>query len=58
MFMSAREVLILGAARTPIGKYEAAQPPVVERDEHPRETTIESLGKLPPVFGEVEGQHA
>ena len=28
---------------------------VIERDEHPRETTLESLRKLPPVFGEVEG---
>ncbi len=31
-------------------------PTVVDRDEHPRETTLESLRKLPPVFGEVEGQ--
>lgn len=23
-----------------------------ERDEHPRETTVEKLGKLPPVFKE------
>jgi acetyl-CoA C-acetyltransferase len=30
---------------------------VIDRDEHPRgETTIESLRKLPPVFGDVEGQ--
>ena len=30
---------------------------VVDRDEHPRgDTTIESLGRLPTVFGEVEGQ--
>jgi len=29
---------------------------VVDRDEHPRETTIESLRKLAPVFGEVEGE--
>jgi acetyl-CoA C-acetyltransferase len=28
---------------------------VVDRDEHPRETTIESLRKLTPVFAEVEG---
>jgi acetyl-CoA C-acetyltransferase len=28
----------------------------VDRDEHPRETTAESLRKLPPVFGEVEGR--
>src|SRR6185369_1598502 len=28
---------------------------VVDRDEHPRATTMESLGKLPPVFGDVEG---
>jgi len=32
-------------------------PNVIDRDEHPRgDTTIESLRKLPPVFGEVEGQ--
>jgi acetyl-CoA C-acetyltransferase len=30
---------------------------VVDRDEHPRgDTTIENLRKLPPVFGQVEGQ--
>ena len=30
---------------------------VVDRDEHPRaDTTIESLRKLPPVFGNVEGR--
>src|SRR5262249_36732900 len=30
---------------------------VVDRDEHPRaDTTIETLRKLPPVFGNVEGQ--
>jgi acetyl-CoA C-acetyltransferase len=29
---------------------------VVDRDEHPRDTTIESLRKLSPVFGEVDGQ--
>ena len=32
------------------------QPVTIDRDEHPRgDTTIESLRKLPPVFGEVEG---
>jgi acetyl-CoA C-acetyltransferase len=32
------------------------QPAVVDRDEHPRgDTTIETLRKLPPVFGNVEG---
>jgi acetyl-CoA C-acetyltransferase len=30
---------------------------VIDRDEHPRgDTTMESLRKLPPVFGDVEGQ--
>ena len=33
----------------------AAEATVVDRDEHPRGTTIESLRRLPPVFGEVEG---
>jgi acetyl-CoA C-acetyltransferase len=33
------------------------QQTVLERDEHPRgDTTTESLRKLPPVFGNVEGQ--
>jgi acetyl-CoA C-acetyltransferase len=38
------------------GRGKAADPIVVDRDEHPRETTIDSLRKLPPVFGEVEGR--
>ena len=29
---------------------------VVDRDEHPRDSTLESLRQLPPVFGEFEGQ--
>jgi len=29
---------------------------IIDRDEHPRDTTIESLRKLPPVFGEVDGR--
>jgi acetyl-CoA C-acetyltransferase len=33
------------------------QATTIDRDEHPRgDTSSESLGKLPPVFGEVEGQ--
>ncbi|HXI27893.1 MAG TPA: acetyl-CoA C-acetyltransferase [Vicinamibacterales bacterium] len=33
------------------------QPVAIDRDEHPRgDTTIETLRKLPPVFGDVEGQ--
>src|SRR3954447_3379388 len=36
---------------------DAGSPVVVDRDEHPRgDTTLESLRKLAPVFGEVEGQ--
>jgi 3-oxoadipyl-CoA thiolase len=31
------------------------KPAVIDRDEHPRDTTLESLRKLPPVFGDVEG---
>jgi acetyl-CoA C-acetyltransferase len=39
------------------GLNAGANDTVIDRDEHPRaETTIESLRKLPPVFGEVEGQ--
>ena len=33
----------------------AAAPAVIDRDEHPRDTTIESLRRLPAVFGEVDG---
>jgi acetyl-CoA C-acetyltransferase len=29
---------------------------VIDRDEHPRDTTIDSLRNLPAVFGEVEGR--
>jgi acetyl-CoA C-acetyltransferase len=29
---------------------------IVDRDEHPRDTTLESLRRLPAVFGDVEGQ--
>jgi acetyl-CoA C-acetyltransferase len=29
---------------------------VVDRDEHPRDTTIETLRRLPPVFGDVDGR--
>ena len=33
------------------------QPVAIDRDEHPRgDTTIETLRKLPPVFGDVEGR--
>jgi acetyl-CoA C-acetyltransferase len=38
------------------GRGKSGEPVVIDRDEHPRETTIESLRKLAPVFGEVEGQ--
>jgi acetyl-CoA C-acetyltransferase len=43
---------------TGVGTGPQARPDdtVVDRDEHPRDTTIESLRRLPPVFGEVEGQ--
>jgi acetyl-CoA C-acetyltransferase len=41
----------------PVTVMVRGQPSVIDRDEHPRpDTTIESLRKLPPVFGEVEGQ--
>src|SRR6185295_19190155 len=33
----------------------AGEPTVIARDEHPRDTTLESLRRLPPAFGEVEG---
>jgi acetyl-CoA acetyltransferase family protein len=66
--MPTSDVVILSAARTPIGRYGGsfkdlhpaelgaiAARAAIERDEHPRDTTLESLRKLPPVFGEVEG---
>jgi acetyl-CoA acetyltransferase family protein len=37
------------------GGQAAREATVVDRDEHPRDTTLESLRRLPPVFGEVEG---
>ena len=39
----------------PAGRGGPAAATVIERDEHPRETTLESLRKLPPVFAEVDG---
>jgi acetyl-CoA acetyltransferase family protein len=51
------------AAATAAGFFDRELAPVVAdgvalaRDEHPRgDTTIDSLRKLPPVFGEVDGQ--
>jgi len=41
----------------PVAVAIKGQATTIDRDEHPRgDTTIESLRKLPPVFGEVEGQ--
>jgi len=28
---------------------------IIDRDEHPRDTTLDSLRRLPPVFGDVDG---
>jgi acetyl-CoA C-acetyltransferase len=45
--------VVVAAARSAQG---AAQETVIDRDEHPRgDTTLESLRKLPPVFGVVDG---
>jgi acetyl-CoA C-acetyltransferase len=39
------------------GGQAAAQDTVIDRDEHPRgDTTLDSLRKLPPVFGVMDGQ--
>jgi acetyl-CoA C-acetyltransferase len=39
------------------GGLRAAGPTLVDRDEHPRgDTTLETLRKLPPVFGAIDGQ--
>src|SRR3954471_1836038 len=41
----------------PVTVTAKGQATTIDRDEHPRgDTSIESLRKLPPVFGEVEGQ--
>jgi acetyl-CoA C-acetyltransferase len=41
----------------PVTLTAKGRPTVVDRDEHPRRNvTIESLGKLPPVFGTTENQ--
>jgi len=50
----AREIAAVELPASARGK-TAGSAAVVDGDEHPRETTIESLRKLPPVFGEVEG---
>ena len=34
----------------------AAPATVIDRDEHPRDTTLDSLRRLAPVFGEVDGR--
>ena len=40
----------------PVAATVKGQQTTIDRDEHARDTTIESLRKLPPVFGEVDGQ--
>jgi acetyl-CoA C-acetyltransferase len=49
----AREIAPVTLAASGRGQ---AEPVVVGRDEHPRATTLDSLSKLAPVFGEVEGR--
>src|SRR5438045_4825607 len=39
----------------PVAATVKGQQTTIDRDEHARDTTIESLRKLPPVFGEVDG---
>ena len=51
----AREIAPVALAASARGKTAGGPVAMVDRDEHPRDTTIESLRKLPPVFGEVEG---
>ena len=50
-----REIAAVTVPPAGRGGPPAAAETVIERDEHPRETTLESLRKLPPVFGEVDG---
>lgn len=51
-----REIAPVRLPSSARGKAAGGSADIVDRDEHPRDTTIESLRKLPPVFGEVEGQ--
>jgi len=51
----AREIAPVELPASARGKAAGGSTAVMDRDEHPRETTIESLRKLSPVFGEVEG---
>ena len=50
-----REIAAVTVPPAGRGGRPAVEAPVIERDEHPRDTTLESLRRLPPVFGDVEG---
>jgi acetyl-CoA C-acetyltransferase len=50
-----REIAAVTVPAEGRGGRAAVEATVIERDEHPRDTTLESLRRLPPVFGEVEG---
>jgi len=52
---SAIETGRFGREIAPVTIEVKGKPAVIDRDEHPRDTTLESLRRLPPVFGDVEG---
>ena len=52
---SAIEAGHFGREIAPVAIELKGKPAVIDRDEHPRDTTLESLRRLPPVFGDVEG---
>jgi acetyl-CoA C-acetyltransferase len=51
-----REIAAVTVPSDGRGGRGAAQGTTIDRDEHPRDTTLDSLRRLPAVFGEVEGR--
>ena len=50
-----REIAAVTVPSDGRGGRGSSQATAIDRDEHPRDTTIDSLRRLPPVFGEVDG---
>jgi acetyl-CoA C-acetyltransferase len=50
-----REIAAVTVAPAGRSGRAALEATTIDRDEHPRDTTLESLRRLPPVFGDVEG---
>jgi len=52
-----REIAAVAVGPAGTGRQAGPHQAVVDRDEHPRgDTTMETLRRLPPVFGDVEGK--